>query len=124
MTLNRQMPVIAGRKRVLRRGRPELRGFEPRIEPAKIGSELHFPSLRVVTQLLRVLRIYIGVLRDVIVLGIQVAASAAQESAPESPLSPGLIAHRRSHSLVLSTRTESAGRTGHWPRRCRRIRRR
>jgi hypothetical protein len=36
---------------------------------------------------------------------------------------PGFIADRRSLSLVIRTSTQSAGRTGHWPRRCRRIRR-
>jgi hypothetical protein len=41
------------------------------MKPAKIVSDLHFPSSRVVTHVFRVLRIYIGVLRDVTVLGSQ-----------------------------------------------------
>ena len=46
----------------------QLRGFEPRIEPAKIGSELRRMFSHIVTRLLRVLRICIAVLRDVTVL--------------------------------------------------------
>jgi hypothetical protein len=46
----------------------ELRGFEPRNEPGEIPPELHFLSLHVVTRVLCLLRICLGVLRDVTVL--------------------------------------------------------
>ena len=43
----------------------ELRGFEPRTIPAKIVAELHRMFVDVVTRGLSVLRICLGVLRDV-----------------------------------------------------------
>jgi hypothetical protein len=43
----------------------EPRGFEPHNSPAKIDSELRVLLVHVVTQVLCVLRICLGVLRDV-----------------------------------------------------------
>jgi hypothetical protein len=46
----------------------ELRGLEPRTEPEEMALELRFLSFGVVTRVLRFLRIFVGVLRDVTVL--------------------------------------------------------
>lgn len=75
----------------------ELRGFEPRNRPAEIGADLHFPSSRVVTHVLRVLRICPGVLRDVTVLGQPIRTQQGQTSMPvelpgiEPEALPGLL---------------------------------
>ena len=47
----------------------ELRGLEPRTEPGEMALELRFLLSGVVTRVLRFLRICVGVLRDVTVLG-------------------------------------------------------
>jgi hypothetical protein len=55
------------------------KGFEPRTEPVEMGFDLHFLSPRVVTQVLRVLRICLGVLRDVTVLGQPIPHAAVAD---------------------------------------------
>jgi hypothetical protein len=47
----------------------QLRGFEPLALPAEIGADLRRMVLHVVARSVRVLRICVGVLRDVTVLG-------------------------------------------------------